>query len=179
MTPPGESAIPSDGLYEIVDGRVVEKVMGTYETGIASLLTRVLGTFANDHRLGQVFGEMLFRIDATKDLQHRPDVAFVSHARWPFQRRAPKGPVWDMVPDLAIEVISQSNSAFEVQKKIHAYFAAGASCVWVIYPEQAEIYIYSSPKQVQVLGSGQQLEGGDLIPGFSFPVTGLFEDDPE
>jgi hypothetical protein len=76
--PARESAIPSDGLYEVVDGRVVEKMMGMYETGIASLLTRVLGTFAKDHRLGQVFGEMLFRIDATKDLQHRPEVAALS-----------------------------------------------------------------------------------------------------
>ena len=55
-----------------------------------------------------------------------------------------------MVPDLAIEVISASNTAFEVQKKTHEYFAAGVTCVWVVYPEQAEVYVYSSPTQIQV-----------------------------
>ena len=51
--------------------------------------------------------------------------------------------------------------------------------VWVVYPEQAEVYIYSTPQQVQVVGVGQKLDGGDLLPGFRLPVAALFEDDPE
>ena len=171
--------IPDDMLYELVHGQVVEKRMGTFETGIASLLFELLGPFARSNRLGQFFTEMLFRINIPEDLRRRPDVAFVSHARWPFNRRAPKGPVWDMVPDLAIEVISESNTAFEVQKKTHEYFAAGVANVWVVYPEQCEVYVYFAPKQVQVLGLGQDLDGGDLLPGFRLPVAALFEDDPE
>ena len=174
-----DQTLLDDMLYEVVDGQVVEKRMGTFEAGIASLLVEILGPFARANRLGQFFSEMLFRIDVAKDLQRRPDVAFISNARWPFNRRAPKGAIWDMVPDLAIEVISESNTAFEVQKKIHEYFAAGVSRVWVIYPEQAEVYVYSTPKQVQVLGAGQELDGGDLLPGFRLPVSVLFEDDPE
>jgi Uma2 family endonuclease len=177
--PLGQPAIPDEGLYEVVDGRVVEKKMGSYETGIASLLFEILGPFSRANRLGQFFNEMLFRINIAKDLRRRPDVAFVSNSRWPFNRRAPRGPFWEMVPDLAIEVISESNSAFEVQKKIHEYFDAGVRSVWVVYPEQAEVYIYSAPKQVQVLGAGQELDGGDLLPGFRLPVAALFEDDPE
>ena len=84
-----------------------------------------------------------------------------------------------MVPDLAIEVISESNSAYEVQKKIHEYFDAGVSRVWVVYPEDAEIYVYASPTQIQVLEIGQELDGGELLPGFRLPVAALFEDDPE
>ena len=103
----------------------------------------------------------------------------MSHARWSYNRRVPDVPVWDMVPDLAIEVISPRNSAFAVQRKVHDYFKAGVTCVWVVYPEQAEVYIYSTPKQVQVLGVGQELDGGDLLPGFRLPVAALFEDDPE
>ena len=121
----------------------------------------------------------MFRLNIEKDLQRRPDVAFISNARWPFNRRAPKVAIWEMVPDLAIEVISESNTAYEVHKKIHDYFHAGVTCVWVVYPEEAEVYVYSTPKQVQVLGVGQELDGGDLIPGFRLPVAILFEDDPE
>ena len=171
--------IPDDMLYEVVDGQVVEKTMGAFETAIASLLVEILGPFARTNRLGQFFSEMLFRIDIGQDLQRRPDVAFVSHARWPYNRRVPDVPVWDMVPDLAIEVISPSNSASAVHRKVHDYFKAGVTRVWVVYPEQAEVYIYSTPQQIQVLGVGQELDGGDLLPGFRLPVAVLFEDGPE
>ena len=171
--------IPDDMLYEVVDGQVVEKTMGAFETGIASLLVEILGPFARANRLGRFFNEMLFRIDIGQDLQRRPDVAFMSHARWPYNRRVPDVPVWDMVPDLAIEVISPSNSASAVHRKVHDYFKAGVSRVWVVYPEQAEVYIYSSPKQIEVVGVGQELDGGDLLPGFRLPVAVLFEDEPE
>jgi len=166
-------------LYEVVDGQVVEKTMGAFETGIASLLDQILGSFARANRLGRFFGEMLFRIDIGQDLQRRPDVAFVSHARWPYNRRVPDVPVWDMVPDLAIEVISPSDMMSAVLRKVHDYFKAGVTRVWVVYPEQAEVYIYSTPQQVQVVGVGQELDGGDLLPGFRLPVAVLFEDEPE
>ena len=122
---------------------------------------------------------MIFRIDVAKDLQRRPDVAFVSHSKWPANRRAPKVSVWDLVPDLAIEVVSPSNSAVDVQGKIHEYFDAGVSKVWVVYPEQKNIYIYASPTKIQVLQLGDELDGGDLLPGFKLPLSALFEDDPE
>jgi Uma2 family endonuclease len=129
--------------------------------------------------LGKAVGEMLFRINLEKDLRRRPVVAFVSHARWPFNRRIPKVTPWDMVPDIAIEVISESNTAYEVQEKIHEYFAAGVLRVWVIHPDQAEVYVYASPTEIDVLKIGRELDGGALLPGFRLPVAVLFEDDPE
>ena len=171
--------IPDDMLYEVVDGQVVEKIMGVFATAISSLLFEILGPFARKNRLGQFFSEMLFRIDIDQDLQRRPDVAFVSHARWPHNRGPRDVPVWDIVPDLAIEVISPSNSASAVQRKVHEYFKAGVIRVWVVYPEQAEVFIYSTPQQIQVVGIGQELDGGDLLPGFRLPVAVLFEDDLE
>ncbi len=139
----------------------------------------LLGSFVRSHRLGKVFSEMLFRIDKAQDLQRRPDVAFVSAARWPVRQQAPKVAVWDMVPDLAIEVVSPSNSATEMNDKIHEYFAAGVVRVWMIYPSRQEIYVYKSTKDVQVVQLGQDLDGGDLIPGFRLPLAALFLDDPE
>jgi Uma2 family endonuclease len=171
--------IPDDMLYEVVDGQVVEKKMSARETEIASILVGMLTPYLRTNRLGKVVGEMLFRINLENDLRRRPDVAFVSHARWPFNRRVPDVPVWDMVPDLAIEVVSPSNTAFAVHRKIHDYFKAGVTRVWVVYPEQAEVYIYSTPQQIQVVGVGQELDGGDLLPGFRLPVAVLLEDEPE
>jgi len=171
--------IPDDMLYEVVDGQVVEKKMSARETEIASILVGMLTPYLRTNRLGKVVGEMLFRINPENDLRRRPDVAFVSHARWPFNRRVPNVPVWDMVPDLAIEVVSPSNSASTILRKVHDYFKAGVARVWVVYPEQTEVYIYSTPQQVQVVGIGQELDGGDLLPGFRLPVAVLFEYEPE
>jgi Uma2 family endonuclease len=171
--------VPDDVLYEVVDGEIREKNVGVPELEIASLLHGFLFTFLRQTKLGRVLTEMIFRIDKAKDLQRRPDVAFVSHSKWPANRRAPKVSVWDLVPDLAIEIVSPSNSAADVQRKIHEYFDAGVSTVWVIYPEQKTIYIYASSAQIRVLQLGDELDGGDLLPGFKLPLSALFEDDPE
>lgn len=143
------------------------------------LLAGYLFQFVRSNRLGRVLAEFIFRIDVPSDLQRRPDVAFVSSAAWPHGRRVPEVPVWDIVPDLAVEVVSPSITASEVQRKTHEYLAAGVSRVWVVYPEQSEVYVYSSPTQIQVVGLGQELEGGELLPGFRLPVARLFQDDPE
>jgi Uma2 family endonuclease len=171
--------VPSDMLYEVVDGEIREKIVGAQEIEIASLLHGFLFSFLLQKKLGRVLPEMIFRIDVAKDLQRRPDVAFVSHSTWPANRRAPKVSVWDLVPDLAVEVVSPSNSAADVQRKIHEYFDAGVSVVWVVYPEQKNIYIYASPTKIQVLQLGDELDGGDLLPGFKLPLSALFSDDPE
>jgi Uma2 family endonuclease len=171
--------IPDDMLYEVVDGKLVEKIVGASALEIAGILDQHLGMFARTHRLGRALIEFVFRIDQAKDLQRRPDISFVSHARWPFHRRVPNVAVWDMVPDLAIEIVSPSNTADQVQAKIHDYFAAGVTRVWVVYPRQQEVYVYASPTQIQVLQLGQDLDGGELIPGFRLPLAALFEDDPE
>jgi Uma2 family endonuclease len=170
-------AIPDDVLYEVVDGKIVEKTVGATEVEIANILNEYLRMFARTHRLGRALMEMIFRIDVTKDLQRRPDVAFVSHARWPYNRRVPNVAVWDMVPDLAVEVVSPSNTAFEVQRKIHEYFDAGVSQVWIVYPPQREVYVFASTNRIEVLQRGQDLDGGNLLPGFRLSVAALFEDE--
>ncbi len=178
-TVPAMPIIPDDMLYEVVDGQVLEKNTGSREIEIAMILGGYLFQFARANRLGRALVEFVFRIIVEEDMQRRPDVAFVSHARWPYNRRVPNVPVWDMVPDLAIEVISANDMMSAVLRKIHDYFKAGVTRVWVVYPEQAEIYVYSTPQQVQVVGIGQELDGGDLLPGFRLPVAVLFEDEPE
>lgn len=174
-----EVAVPDDVLYEVVDGQIVAKTMGAREIEIGSILAQALGSFARPNRLGRAITEMIFRIDPAKNLQRRPDTAFISDQRWPFRRRVPDAPVWDLVPDLAIEVISPTNSANAVHDKMHEYFEAGVRQVWVVYTKRSEVYVYSSPKLIQVLQLGDELDGGDLLPGFRLPLAALFEDEPE
>lgn len=169
-----------DEHYEVVDGQRVETPrMGTFETGIASDLHGYLWQFAKANQLGKAEVEMLFRIDATRDLQRRPDVAFVSYQRWPRGRRAAPNDAWDVVPDLAVEVISPSNTATEVLTKVHDYFQAGVRLVWVIYPRDVEVYAYESPTTIRVLQRGDDLDGGAVLPGFRLPLATLFEEETQ
>src|SRR4051812_9733148 len=78
--------LPEDSLFEVVDGRIFEKIMGSRELEIAAILGYYLDTFVRANKLGRVLPEFLFRIDLKKDLQRRPDVAFVSSAKWPVRQ---------------------------------------------------------------------------------------------
>src|SRR5690348_7949325 len=103
ITPPDTR--PDDVLYEVVDGQVVEKPMSAYSILLASMLQETLGPWARERGLGQVVSEMLFLINRAKSIQRRPDVAFVSAERWPLQKPVPTADAWDVVPDIAIEVM--------------------------------------------------------------------------
>jgi len=166
------------GLYEVSDGQVVEKPpMGAFEADVAGSLFLVLGTFVRSHRLGKAQSEMLFLIDRAKNLQRRPDVSFVSSARWPLHLRAPKTPAWDIIPDLAVEVVSTTNTAEAVMTKLEEYFQAGTRLVWVVFPRQGKLYVYESPTTVRILQAGDDLDGGAVVPGFRLSLKELFGDE--
>ena len=151
--------------------------MGVYESEIASLLAIALGPVINAQKLGRVVVETLFWLDRSGKLKRRPDLAFVSAKKWPLGKRVPKGEAWDIIPDLAVEVVSESNSANEIALKLVEYFRSGASQVWVVYPETRQVYVYTTLNSVRILGASDTLDGGDLIPGFQLSLTELFGDE--
>jgi Uma2 family endonuclease len=122
---------------------------------------------------------MLFVIDPVRDLKRRPDVAYVSFDRWPCGRRIPRAPAWEVVPDLAVEVVSPTNTAEEVLAKVHEYFQADVRRVWVIYPSTDQIYDYDSPTSVRIVARAEELDGGDVLPDFRLPLATLFEDEDQ
>jgi Uma2 family endonuclease len=164
-----------EALYEVVDGQRVELLpMGVYETDIANKVGRSLGLFVEAHHLGRVEIEMLFDLAVVRR-QRRPDVAFVPYDRWPRDRRMPRGNAWAVVPALAVEVVSPSNTMEEVLVKVPEYFRAGVQGVWVVLPDLAQVYVYESPTQVRVLTIADELGADALLPGFRLAVATLFE----
>src|SRR5213594_352747 len=118
-------AAEDERLYEVVDGERRElEPMGAFETALASALAYYLGPFALQHKLGLVVTETLFVLNAQRNLKRRPDVAFVSYPRWP-DDQVPRAEAWDVVPDLAVEVISPTDLAEEIDDKLTDYFTAG------------------------------------------------------
>jgi Uma2 family endonuclease len=170
-----EAVVGSDEiLYEVVDGQLVElPPMGAYPTKLASVLGIHLGSFVFSHPNGQVVLETIFRFDRKN--QKRPDVAFISHERWAEGRRTPDGDPWDVIPDLAIEVVSKTDVAWEVLGKVHFYLKAGVRSVWLVYPNVEVVHIFDSPTQIRVLTRDDVLDGGDLIPDFRLPLSSVFE----
>jgi Uma2 family endonuclease len=158
---------PEEPLYEVVNGqRVMLPPMGAYPTEVASLLGQYLGPFVTQNQLGKVVVEMLFVIDARTGLERRPDVAFISFARWPMWHRSPSSAAWDVVPNLMVEAVGFSDRAEDLLKKIYEYFQAGAQLVWAIYPEMDIVHVYESFTSIRVLTWGDELEGGVVVSGF-------------
>jgi len=159
-------------LYELIDGVLVEKVMGYYESYIAALIVRLLGNFAAEHDLGVVAGaDGILKL--SPDQVRVPDVSFVAWQRLP-GRELPAEPIPLLVPDLAVEVISKGNTAEEMNRKLDEYFRAGVRLVWYVYPATRSVQVYSSLRDVRELADDAVLDGGDVLPGFQLPLPQLF-----
>jgi Uma2 family endonuclease len=171
----GTASVEDVERYEVINGvRVEREPMGAFETVLASWLCHLINSFAGDKKLGLAVNEVLFVLNASLDLKRRPDVAFVSYARWPTAVVAREA-AWNVVPDLAVEIVSPTNLAEEIDNKIMDYFRAQVRLVWVIYPDSGRIYIYRSPTHVSILERTDTLDGGEVLPGFRLPVVGLYE----
>ncbi len=164
----------SESLYEVIDGQIVEKTMGAFELQIASRLHGSLWAFVDEHGLGTSEVEMIFLIDEARCLKLRPDVAFVSRERWPIDEPAPEREAWNVIPDLAVEVVSPSNSAADMAEKVNDYFRAGVRLVWLFYPRLQIVYVYESASRMTILHVGDVLDGGDVVPGFRLPLSAIY-----
>lgn len=102
-----------------------------------------------------------------------PDVAFTSWNRLPGRRR-PDSPVPLIAPNLAVEVLSRSNTPGEMSAKRQDYFSAGVELVWEIDPAARTVKAYTAPQQFTALGPNDVLDGGVVLPGFTLPVRDLF-----
>jgi Uma2 family endonuclease len=161
--------------YEVVDGvRVEREPMGAFETVLASWLCHLMNSFAAGKKLGLAVNEVLFVLNAALPLKRRPDVAFVSYAQWPTPIVA-REPAWNVVPDLAIEIVGPTNLAEEIDRKITDYFQSGARLVWVFYPDSGRVYVYQSPTHVNILEGTNTLDGGEVLSGFRLPIAALYE----
>jgi Uma2 family endonuclease len=147
--------------------------MGFYESYLAMRLGRFLLAFVEQHDLGIVAGEAgMLRL--APGLVRIPDVSFVSWARLP-QRHIPRQPIPDLVPDLAVEVLSAGNTPREMDQKLQEYFAAGVRLVWYVLPDRQEVHIYTAPDQREVITADDNLHGGEVLPGFYLPIRQLLD----
>jgi Uma2 family endonuclease len=163
---------PRKRICELVDGVLVEKTMGFTESTLASYLIVLLDAFVRPNNLGLVTSP-----DGTVRLWagrvRIPDVAFFSWDRLPGRQR-PREPVPTLAPDLAVEILSQSNTPREMLRKREDYFAVGVRLVWEVDPDTRTVHVYTGPEAVAVLTEADTVDGGAVLPGFRLALSGLF-----
>jgi Uma2 family endonuclease len=161
-------------LCELIDGTLVEKPMGMYESLIASWLIYYLNLFIDAHPIGIITGEAgMMRLVSGR--VRIPNVSFISSARL-LGHELSKEPIPAIGPDLAVEVVSQGNTTAEMQQKTREYFQSGATLVWLIYPRDRTVAIFDAPtdQPMKVLNQSDILDGANVLPGFSLELNKLF-----
>ncbi len=160
-------------LCELVDGVLVEKVMGTPESRLAAWLIFTLQTYLNEYDLGILTGAD-GPLQILADQVRFPDVAFISYDRIP-PDSDPSTPVPDWIPTLAVEVLSPSNTKKEMARKLRDYFEAGVELVWYVDPSDRTVRVYHSPEDVVTLTEADDLDGEQILPGFRLSIRDWFD----
>jgi len=162
-------------LYELIDGVLVEKTMGAYESYLAVLLSHLLMSFVRPRNLGVVLGaDGMLKL--FPGMIRIPDVSFLAWDRVPPGTITRRVAAPAVAPDLAVEVISLSNTKQEMAQKLRDYFASGTRLVWYFDPGPRIVTVFRSPEQSTTLHEDQTLDGGDVLPGFALPLRGFFDE---
>lgn len=163
------------GRCELIAGELREMSPSGWKHGmILGRLHTLLGRHVEDHQLGVVLGaETGFLIGRDPDTVRTPDVAFLANEH--LHAVEPAEAYWPGPPDLAVEVLSPSDSKREVDDKIQAWLTSGAHMVWVVDPQSRSVTVCKGAAEVHVKAASDVLDGGDVVAGFRCPVAAFFE----
>jgi len=163
---------PDELGYELDEGELIVMTKPRpVHNRIAARLFRALDRYLEAHPVGEVFNpDNLFVLGP--NIKRAPDVSFLRAER--AKQIDPNADI-PAAPDIAIEVLSPTDTMLAMRRKIRQYFAAGAQCVWIVYPETREVEVWKQPSQPQtLLQETDVLEAPDLLPGFTLRVGALF-----
>ncbi|HYG78324.1 MAG TPA: Uma2 family endonuclease [Planctomycetota bacterium] len=164
--------IHENRLCELIDGVLVEKTTGYRESLIAMIIGKALLNFINGKKLGVVLGT-----DGSLEILHGivrlPDVCYIARENLP-GGKLPLEAIPSLVPDIAVEVLSRSNTKAEMKRKRREYFEAGTQLVWEIDPRKRIATVYTADVAGRVLKESETLDGGNVLPGFKLKLKDLF-----
>jgi len=160
-------------LCELIDGVLVEKAMGFRESVIAQELGTDIVIYLRRNNIGTTAGEQgMMRLSLRR--VRMPDLSFVSWDQFP-NREVPETPIPSIYPDLAVEVLSISNTPAEMRNKREDYFNAGTRLVWEIDPRAETVRVFTGIDDSTLLTTADTLDGAEVLPGFQVSIREMFE----
>ncbi len=161
---------------ELIEGEIVEMPPSSKRnTILAARFVRLIGNYVDENNLGYVSGADGGYKVGENYLQ--PDCAFIASAR--IQNL--DGVYFETAPNLAVEVISESESSVRVLGKARLYLQSGTQAVWAVYPEEQVVHVHRQNNAGElvtvILERDATLTGGDALPEFSLPLSALFKSD--
>jgi Uma2 family endonuclease len=169
-------ALNRDGhRYEIVNGELIDMGNSGAKHGyIAVILSAALFNCVSTQKLGAMFdSSTAFKMKSGN--KRSPDVSFMAKERLQGLDDIPDG-FLEGAPDLAVEILSPSNTVEEIDQKLIEYFDNGSRLVWVISPKQKYILVYRNAQEPErLVKSNDSLDGEEIVPGFNLPVAELFQ----
>jgi len=169
-------ALNRDGhRYEIVNGELIDMGNSGAKHGyVCSILMILLGGYVHIQKLGAMFdSSTAFKMKSGN--KRSPDVSFMAKERLQGLEELPDG-FLEGAPDLAVEILSPSNTVAEIHDKLVEYFENGSRLVWVINPKEKYVLVYrSSQEPDRLLKSVDSLDGEEIVSGFTLPVAELFQ----
>lgn len=160
-------------ICELIDGVLVEKAMGDFESFLGQHVARLIGNHVEAAKLGVVLGESGY-IRITVDQVRAPDATFVPWSEFPDGEVPQNEAFWSVAPGLIVEVLSPGNTKSEIDRKLNEFFSVGCKLAWVIDPRKKTAKVYTSAKKFKELDETGTLEGGKVLPGFKLKLADLF-----
>lgn len=155
-----------DKSFELIAGEIYDTVAHWDSSRIAATIGSFIGMYVREYGLGKVTGaDGGYKVG--KD-RYIPDVGFVKKERLTDQDY--EGGYYPVAPDLAVEVISPTDSDKKLRRKITNYLQAGVT-VWVVDPGDGLVEIHAPGQFVEVIEKDGTIDGGQVLPGFSLKVS--------
>ncbi len=175
VTPDDLIKLSQDGRYELIEGVIYKMAPAGEEHGFVALnIGTIINNFVRKKRLGITTGaETGYKLASDPDTVKSPDVAFKSNNRLA-EKGLSKG-YSTVMPELVIEVNSPFDSYTKILKKIQDWLKARVLEVWVVEPEDSSIVIYDSSGNHKILEKKDEIEGGEILPGFKCKVSEFFD----
>ncbi len=168
------AALPKHPRYELVKGVLIGLMTASREhERTAARVTRYMDTHADQHDLGEVYTSNRGYVTGPNSpaTSRMPDVSFVSTER--LDRPELAGMLYNGAPDLAVEILSESNTPAQIAQKIEEYLNAGGRAVWVIDIDARTLTVHTSDTPPLILTDADTIDGGDYLPGFTCRVADL------
>ncbi len=163
----------ADRDFELSEGKLIEvSPSGKKASNVGGLVLTFINMYLLENPIGETTGaDGGYQLD--EDTLRAPDVGYYANEK--IARVEDDDKYLPFAPDLAVEVVSPSNSMADMQTKIGEYFRAGTKLVWVLFPKTREAVVWYPDGTAKIVTDS--LDGEDVLPGFSLELAKVWPQD--